>query len=127
MPSPVVLFVIKKEDKPFAVALEGFGSGFGGELGVMVGFRLDTGDLVGIGVTTHSETPGVGTRVTEESFTLQFRGKSGAGNFKIKKDGGEIDAVSGATLSSRAAADAIAQANAFYKEHGERIRQAVGD
>ena len=99
---PLLAFVIKKNGKPFAVTLENFGQGFGGLLGVMVGYNLETGDLVGIGITTLSETPGVGTRVRETAFTGQFKGMSSTSNFKVKKDGGEIDAITGATISSRA-------------------------
>ena len=122
---PLLLFVVKKEGRPYAAAIENFGLGFGGSLGVMVGFELETGDVVGIGVTTLAETPGVGTRVTEESFTLQFRGLPGDTVFKVKKDGGDIDGISGATISSRAVAEAIARANAFFQEHREKILEAV--
>jgi electron transport complex protein RnfG len=122
---PRLFFVIKKEGAPYAVALEDFGPGFAGDLGVMTGFILETGDLVGIGVTSMSETPGVGTRVTEESFTLQFRGMSKDSNFMVKKDGGDIDAVSGATISSRAVATAIRRAKDFYTENLVRIVQAI--
>ena len=69
-------YVIEKDGKPFAAAIENSGKGFSGDLGVMVGFNLETGDLVGAGVTSHTETPGVGSRTTEESFTIQFRGMS---------------------------------------------------
>ena len=124
---PVLVFVVKKDDKPYAVALEQFGQGFGGALGVMVGFQLQSGDLVGIGITTLAETPGLGTRVTEPSFTAQFAGMGGNALFRVKKDGGEIDAISGATISSRAVAQAVAQANAFYKKHQVQIRKAVED
>jgi electron transport complex protein RnfG len=120
-----LFFVVKKDGEPYAVALEDFGTGFGGDLGVMVGFKLETGDLVGIGVTSLAETPGVGTRVTEESFTLQFQGMSKDSNFKVKKDGGDIDAISGATVSSRAVATAIGRARDFYQENLVRIVQAI--
>lgn len=122
---PQLVFVIKKDNKPYAVALEKFGQGFGGALGVMVGFKLETGDLVGIGITTLAETPGVGTRVKEQSFADQFREMRKDATFKVKKDGGDIDAISGATISSRAVADALAQANAFYQKHESRIRRMI--
>ncbi len=124
---PVLVFVVEKDDKPYAVALEDFGQGFGGALGVMIGFQLQTGDLVGVGITTLAETPGLGTRVTEQTFTAQFAGMSRDAAIKVKKDGGEIDAISGATISSRAVAQAVAQANTFYKEHQEQIKKAVED
>jgi len=122
---PFILFVVEKDGKPYAAAVEQFGSGYGGNLGVMVGFRLDTGDLVGIGITSMSETPGVGTRVKAKSFTAQFIGLGMDDDFRIKKDGGRIDALSGATVSSTAAANAVIAARDFYKKHESKIREAV--
>ena len=121
---PVLFFVVKKEGEPYAVALENFGTGFGGDLGVMAGFTLESGELVGIGITTLSETPGLGTRVKDDVFTGQFPGMPGP-VYKVKKDGGAIDAVSGATISSRAVAEAITRAKEFFEAHQEEIRQAV--
>lgn len=122
---PTLLFVIKKDGKPFAVTLEKFGQGFGGELGVMTGFRLDDGKLVGIGVTTMAETPGIGTRISEVIFTDQFKTLPDNAVLKVKKDGGIVDAVAGATISSRAVAYAVEQADSFYRTHQEKIKQAV--
>ncbi len=122
---PSLFFVVRKQGEPFAVALEDYGQGFGGDLGVMVGFEIETANLVGIGITTMSETPGVGTRVKQESFVRQFIGMSSDTVLKVKKDGGEIDAITGATISSRAVAQAMDRARGFYTEHREAILQAV--
>ena len=91
----------------------------------MIGVNLTTKDVVGIGVTTMSETPGVGTRVREQAFTLQFTGLPGDTPFKVKKDGGPIDAITGATISSRAVTDAVAAAVATFQQHEAAIRDAV--
>lgn len=123
--TPVLMFVIKKDQKPYAVTFERFGQGFGGALGVMAGFQLETGKLVGIGITTLSETPGVGSRVTETTFTRQFQTMPEKAVFKVKKDGGHIDAVTGATVSSRAVASALADAKMFYDRHRETIVKAL--
>ncbi len=120
-----LFFVIRKDGEPYAVALEDYGQGFGGDLGVMVGFVLESRELVGIGVTTMAETPGVGTRVRDAKFAEQFHGAALDANFKVKKDGGVIDAVSGATISSRAVADAISKARDFYAGHREEIMAAI--
>ncbi|MBT4266851.1 MAG: FMN-binding protein [Deltaproteobacteria bacterium] len=122
---PVLMFVIKKENKPYAVTFERFGQGFGGALGVMVGYELDSGKLVGIGITTLAETPGVGTRVTETGFTQQFQRMPANAIFKVKKDGGHIDAIAGATVSSRAVATAVAAAKTFYNQHQDTIATAL--
>lgn len=121
----VLAFVIKKNGEPYAVALEKFGQGYGGDLGVMTGFELETGRLVGIGITTMAETPGVGTRVTEPAFTEKFQNMPRDVVLKVKKDGGDIDAIAGATISSRAVAFAVREARQFYDKHQEKIRKAI--
>ena len=122
---PLLAFVVTKDGAPYAVAFEDYGQGFGGKLGVMVGFELASDRLLGIGVTTMSETPGVGTRVREPAFAKQFEELSLATVFKVKKDGGELDSLSGATISSRAVAAAVEAALAMWREHGAAIREAV--
>ena len=76
-------------------------------------------------ITTMAETPGVGTRVKDAGFTSQFEGLGPDAVVKVKKDGGEIDAVSGATISSRAVTLAIEKARAFYDEHAAAIQEAA--
>lgn len=121
----LLAFVIRKDNAPYAVAIEKFGQGFGGDLGVMSGFKIESGELVGIGITTLAETPGVGSRVTEPVFVAQFSQLSPKAVLKVKKDGGNIDAIAGATISSRAVATAVADAKAFYETHREKIVQAI--
>ena len=122
---PDLFFVIKKDNKPYAVAFEKFGPGFGGDLGVMVGYVLESGRMAGIGITTLSETPGVGSRVTEPAFAAQFSKLPLDAILKVKKDGGSIDAITGATISSRAVASAVNQTREFYQQHREQILAAV--
>jgi len=103
------------DGKPNTVALEGFGKGFGGDMGVMVAVNLETDEIVGIGVTTHSETPGLGTRTqTEPAFSAQFKGLSIKEPFKVKPDGGKIDTLSGATVSSRGVCGGVASSGEVY-------------
>jgi electron transport complex protein RnfG len=108
-------FVGKFNGEPKAVAFETYGKGYGGDIGVMVGINLETGELVGIGVTTHAETPGVGARAkTEPSFAEQFRGMPVKDKFAVKDDGGDVDALSGATITSRGVAVALTKASEVY-------------
>jgi electron transport complex protein RnfG len=122
---PLLVFVVNKDGKPHAVAIEGFGQGFGGDLGVMAGIALADEELIAIGITTMGETPGIGTRVRDADFTKQFAGKDKQAVIKVKKEGGEIDAVSGATISSRAVTDGVRAAQATYNEHKAAIEQAI--
>lgn len=116
-----VVFPGKKDDKPWAIAFESKGAGFGGDIGVMVGFDLEKDVLTGIGILTHQETPGLGSRVTEPMFTDKFKGKPISAVFKVKKDNGEVDAVSGATNSSRGVCAAVVASIALYPAIKEKI------
>jgi electron transport complex protein RnfG len=103
------------DGKANAVAYETFGKGFGGDIGVMVGVNLETDELLGIGVTTHAETPGLGSRAKDDpSFRAQFKGVSINEPFKVKTDGGQVDAVSGATITSRGVCAGVTDSASFY-------------
>ena len=95
------------------VAIEGFGKGYGGDIGVMVGFDLKEDKLTGIGITTMKETPGIGTYISKDDFTEQFFGHP-MSNLALKSQKGDIDAVSGATLSSKGAMDAVQKSVNIY-------------
>lgn len=83
---------------------------FGGEMWLMVGFTAD-GKINRISVLDQKETPGLGTKVDDDSFKNQFFGKDpGSFNLKVKKDGGDVDAITAATISSRAYSDAVERA-----------------
>jgi electron transport complex protein RnfG len=115
------------DGKPNVVAYETSGKGFGGDIGVMVGVSTDTDELLGMGVTTHSETPGLGSRAKDDpSFRAQFKGLSITEPFKVKPDGGQIDAVSGATITSRGVCAGITDSAGFYtKMKPQIIEQAM--
>lgn len=81
------------------------GSGYGGQMKVIVGMGLDN-TVAGVNVLSHSETIGVGSRITEDSFLGQFTGKT-LENLRLRRDGGEIDAITGATISSSAFTNAV--------------------
>ena len=116
-----VIFVGKKDGAPWAIAFECKSAGFGGDIGVMIGFNLKNDQLTGIGILSHKETPGLGARVTEETFTNNFKERSPTETLKVKKDGGIIDAVSGATISSRAVCAAVEKSLGLYPRIKEEI------
>jgi len=127
----IQFFVGKFEGRPDAVAFETFGKGFGGVMGVIVGIDLKADKILGVGVTTHSETPGVGSRAkTDPSFAAQFKGLPVTEPFQVKADGGQIDALSGATISSRGVCGAVVEAAEIYERLKptlmEKIRQKQG-
>ena len=98
------------------VAFESAGKGFGGDLGLMVGVDIKDDKIIGVGVTTHSETPGIGSKAkSDPSFTNQFEGMGLMDTFQVKTDGGQVDAITGATITSRGVAFGVTQAGALYK------------
>ncbi|MDZ7605284.1 MAG: RnfABCDGE type electron transport complex subunit G [Cyclobacteriaceae bacterium] len=94
-------------------------NGYSGNIWLMVGFLPD-GTINKITVLEHKETPGLGSKMGEDKFKSQFYGKNpSAFNLKVKKDGGEIDALSGATITSRAFGQAVQQAYDSYMKGGK--------
>lgn len=115
------VFVDKKDDQPKAIAFESSAMGFGDKIVVLVGFDLEKNSLQGIGIITHSETPGLGARVTEPAFGENFKGKELDAVFKVKQDNGIVDAISGATISSRAVCAAVTKSIALYPAIKEQV------
>ncbi|MGI6130825.1 MAG: RnfABCDGE type electron transport complex subunit G [Bacillota bacterium] len=76
-------------------------SGYGGKIALLVGVSSDL-SVEGLEVLSHSETPGLGGEITKSAFRSQFAGKGSSGPLAVNKDGGEIVAISSATISSRA-------------------------
>ncbi|MBW1985325.1 MAG: FMN-binding protein, partial [Deltaproteobacteria bacterium] len=104
-------FVGKFNGKANTVALEGVGKGYGGEFGIIFAVNVEEDKIVGVEVTTHSETPGFGANAKDDpTFVAQFKGLSAVGPFKISNDGGQINAMSGATITSKAVCDATSEA-----------------
>jgi electron transport complex protein RnfG len=102
--------------------------GYSGEFRLMVGFT-PAGEVYKIQVLEHSETPGLGSKMTDEGNPLfaSFEGKNPeAMQLSVKKDGGEVDALTAATITSRAYVDAVARAyNALVEQTGGVSVEAV--
>jgi electron transport complex protein RnfG len=95
--------------------------GFSGLIRLMVGFAPD-GTITNIAVLEHKETPGLGDKIdkAKSNFPLQFEGKNPA-SFKlaVKKDKGDVDAITASTISSRAFCDAVNRAYNSYMENNK--------
>jgi electron transport complex protein RnfG len=117
----------KLEDGSKAVAFETKGKGgYGGPVGLMVGINLGNDQIVAARVTTHAETPGLGSRAKDDpEFVTQFTGKTMDTNFSLKGDDGTIDAMSGATITSRAVTLAAIQAQDLYKKLKPEILKQI--
>ena len=109
-----------------AVALESFGKGYGGDVGLMVGINVTDDSIVAVGVTTHAETPGMGARAKDEpDFGAQLKGLSANDAVKVTNDGGAINAISGATITSRAVCAAATEVGEIYKRLKPQIEEQL--
>ena len=96
---------------PVAYAVKSVSSGFGGALTLMVGITPD-GTIYNTSVLSHTETPGLGAKcTTDEGFMAQWKGFDPAQKIlSVKKDGGDVDAITASTITSRAYTQAVKNA-----------------
>lgn len=115
--SNIVVYPIRQGSKIKSLAIKTQTQmGYNGKIELIVGFLLD-GTINGYKVIDQKETPGLGTKITESKFSSQFVGiNPGEVEFKVKQDGGDIDAITSATISSRAVVDAIQKAFDVYNK-----------
>ena len=88
-------------------------NGFGGAIDMMVGVDK-AGAVTGVAIVSQSETASLGANCTREDFRAQFTGKTGT--LSVSKDGGEIEALTGATVTSRAVTEGVNTALEFVQE-----------
>ncbi|ALC15052.1 electron transport complex, RnfABCDGE type, G subunit [Desulfuromonas soudanensis] len=100
--------------------------GYSGNIEIMVGVDPE-GRVVGIEILTHAETPGLGSKITAPVFKDQFRGKGlDDADWRVKKDGGSFDQITGATVSPRAVVQAVKSGLEFFREHRSQIVDSKG-
>ena len=92
-------------------------SGFGGAIDMMVGVD-NQGAVTGISVISHSETPSLGANCVKPEWQAQYAGATG--ELAVKKDGGTIDALTGATVTSRGVTEGVNLALAYVKEAAQK-------
>ena len=88
-------------------------NGFGGAIDMMVGVDV-SGAVTGVAIVSQSETASLGANCTREDFRAQFTGKTGT--LSVSKDGGKIEALTGATVTSRAVTEGVNTALEFVQE-----------
>jgi electron transport complex protein RnfG len=113
------VYPAKKNGQLEGVAIRSYSkNGYSGLIWLMVGIRPD-GTLHDVVVIEHKETPGLGSKMSDPSFKEQFRDLDPSETtLEVKKDGGEIDAITAATISSRAFCDAVDLAIESYRKGG---------
>lgn len=111
-------FVGVIDGEPKGLALESrSGKGYKGDIGLIVAVDVKTDRVIGVDITTHNETPGLGAKSkTDPAFAAQFTGAAADAPVKVTKDGGSINAISGATITSRAVCEGVSDALATYQQ-----------
>lgn len=103
--------------KPIGAAVEASANGFGGTLTVLVGFDTE-GNIIDYSLLSHAETPGLGSKASDwfkKGAKGDITGKNpGTQSLTVSKDGGEIDAITASTITSRAFLQAVNNAWSAY-------------
>lgn len=121
-------YIGKKAGKLTGIALEVEGEGYSGGIRIMVGID-PTGTITGVEILEQLETPGLGARIEDDTFRAQFKGKSLTnsklveGHLAVKKDNGDIDALTGATISSRGVTEAADKALNIFQQYKDKLTQ----
>ena len=108
------------------VVMEASASGYGDKIGMVVAINMADETLRGMAVTTHKETPGLGAMAKDDpNFAAQFVGKSISSPFGVTTDGGQISALSGATITSRAVCVGVNNAVASYNQLKPQLEEKI--
>lgn len=102
--------------------------GYSGNIDIMVGID-PAGTVVGIEILSHNETPGLGDKIAFPEFKNIFAGKNlDNADWRVKKDGGEFDQITGATISPRAVVGAVHKGLEFFRDHRDQVlAESKGD
>jgi electron transport complex protein RnfG len=120
-PDSLEVYPARKNGELIGSAVRSFSkNGYGGLIWIMVGLKPD-GKIKNVAVIEHKETPGLGSKMSDPTFEDQFKDLDpGQKTLKVKKDGGDIDAITAATISSRAFCDAVERAVDSYEKGGSK-------
>ena len=124
----ITIYRAKKAGKVTGVAYEIFGTGYAGEMKLMMGIDAE-GKLLGVRVLAHKETPGLGDKieVKKGDWILRFNGLSlgnpPAERWKVKKDGGQFDQFAGATITPRGVLAAIRSGLDFFAANKTQLTE----
>ncbi len=126
---PVTAWRARKNGQPVAIIFKTVApDGYNGAIHLLVGIYVD-GRLAGVRVVKHNETPGLGDGIEtrKSDWIRQFDGKSlgqpHAEQWKVKRDGGAFDQMTGATITPRAIVKAVKNALEYYDEHKQELFQ----
>ncbi len=131
--SDAVIYRVYSGDTPVAALfVVSARDGYAGAIRLLVGIDVD-GAVTGIHVLAHRETPGLGDRIesTKSDWAMQFNGRSlgnpQASGWKIKRDGGEFDQLTGASVTPRAIIKAIRETLIYFEANSAAVFAAAAD
>ena len=120
------IFVGVFDGKPDTVVIESTANGFADKVGMVVAIDTANDTMRGVAVTTHKETPGLGARAKDDpTFVAQFSGKPLTIPLKVSQDGGNISAMSGSTVTSRAVCDGVTKAIETYDRLKPQLEEKI--
>lgn len=126
-----IVYRARKDNQPIAAVFTTIApNGYNGKIKLLVGVYYD-GSLAGVRVISHKETPGLGDKIDlkKADWILQFNGLSliepVESKWKVKKDGGQFDQFTGATITPRAVVKAIKNALYFFEKNRDDLFKVV--
>lgn len=130
MPEPFYVYQAYTDDEFVGAAVQTYSkNGFSGEIKIMVGFDAK-GNIINYSVLEQKETPGLGTKMVDwfktEKGNQDIRGLNGSkNNLNVTKNGGEVDAITAATISSNAFLEAVRYAYSAYSQNYDGLTGAT--
>jgi electron transport complex protein RnfG len=128
----IEIFPAYQDNQLVGYAIKTFtNNGFSGYISIMAGID-NSGNFSGYEVLEHAETPGLGSKMNEWFRSEENRGQSIIGknpentNFEVSKDGGDIDAITASTITSRAFLEALRRAYTAYEEQDDLNTGSAG-
>ncbi len=129
---PVTAWVARRDGQPVGLIFPVVApDGYSGDIHLLVGVDL-SGEVLGVRVTSHRETPGLGDRIElkKSNWVLSFEGRSLENpeprHWNVKKNGGVFDQFTGATITPRAVVKAVQRTLVYFREHRQDILSATG-
>ncbi|MDN3701371.1 electron transport complex subunit RsxG [Vibrio artabrorum] len=120
-------YIARLNGEPTAIAIEAIApDGYNGAIKVIVGMKID-GTILGTRVLSHQETPGLGDKIDlrVSDWILSFTGKqvteSNLDHWKVRKDGGDFDQFTGATITPRAVVKSVKQAVQYVNQNNQAL------
>lgn len=130
-PGPLTVWVARQDDQPVGMIMPIVApDGYSGKIHLLIGVDMQ-GTILGVRATSHRETPGLGDRIETKksdwikSFDGKSLGRPPHREWNVKKNGGEFDQFTGATITPRAVVKAVQKALIYFRENRQVIRERL--